>query len=152
VGNRFTGIPQHELDNELERDTSDEIAALLRKRLLIQSVSLFFPTVHAMLYEPVEYAEELSAVQEVFAYGKQLVKTGEMRAVVDNLASTLVQKIPSLSNTAERRLFDCGLFGLEPFVIVQQLAENGFPVTVTFGCQDPGGDVDRADPRAAGGG
>jgi uncharacterized protein (TIGR02391 family) len=130
------GVPQFELDNELGRDSGDLVAGLLRKRLLASFSSVFLPTAHAMLYEPQKYEDELAAVQEALAYGKQVVRRGEIFAKVDELVRPLAEKIPALSNAGERRLFECALFGLEPFIMVQQIApESGAPVLVTFGAK-----------------
>lgn len=123
------GVPATECDAVLRGDAARLLHTLVfKKKLLAVDSSVYYSTLSAMRRRALAFADSIGPLQGVLDYGHQVLDDCSRRdkaANVDDVALTLVRRFPKLSSTAVRVRFNWALFGLHPFVDVQNWSGEG---------------------------
>src|SRR5207245_5088987 len=83
---------------------------------------LYFPTLRAMRRRGEAFGDAIAPLQGVLDYGRQVLEDRRQRdkiVNVDDIVKSVLPRFPQLSETPVRRRFNWALFGLHPFVDVQ---------------------------------
>ncbi len=130
------GVPATECDAVLRGDAGRLLHTLVfKKNLLALDARVYYPTLNAMRRRALALADSIAPLQGLLGYGHQVLDDRSRRdkvANVDNVALSLVHRFPSLSSTAVRVRFNWALFGLHPFVDVQNWGEGHVPRVLQF--------------------
>jgi len=117
------GVPVTEFDAVLQDDAARLVHELTyREGLLAFEGDLYFPTLRAMRRRGDAFADAIAPLQGVLDYGRQLLNDRRQREKivnVDDVVKSVLPRFPQLSATPVRRRFNWALFGLHPFVQVQ---------------------------------